>query len=202
MNETNEGRDDVKMVVSDAMAKNSRQLLNAHIYNYLVENKRYDTAKQFLLEADVPVFEERNRNDEGRVRMKRQKEVDADLLPAKMLMDCKDTFLYEWWESFDSLQSFVDNTPSEAFQGRNAQREPIVPLAPSNMSSYNMMGTGTPQARTPMPRNSGFMPQANHVPNNASPESVAGNQFSSYNISEDGTPNTYQQDNGVFPRQR
>ena len=41
--------------VSDAMASNSKELLYAHVYNYLLENKYYETARQFLREADVPI---------------------------------------------------------------------------------------------------------------------------------------------------
>lgn len=43
------------LVVSDAMAGNSKELLYAHIYNYLLENEYYDTARQFLRDADVPI---------------------------------------------------------------------------------------------------------------------------------------------------
>lgn len=204
MNDLKDGQDEVKVVVSDAMAKNSRQLLNAHVYNYLIVNERFDTARQFLLEADVPVFEERNRSNEERVR--RKQELNGDLLPAKMLMDCKETFLYEWWESFDSLQKFVDNTPSEAFKSRNSLSEPIVPLAPpNNMSTYNMMGMRTPQGPPPssMARNTGSMPhQVPSVSNNASPSFIPNGPYANFEVNEDGTPNFYSQDNAVFSRQR
>ena len=43
------------LMVSDAMASNSKELLYAHVYNYLLENKYYETARQFLREADVPI---------------------------------------------------------------------------------------------------------------------------------------------------
>ncbi|KAK5779001.1 hypothetical protein RI543_003621 [Arxiozyma heterogenica] len=43
------------LVVSDTMAGNSNELLYAHIYNYLLENKYYETARQFLRDADVPI---------------------------------------------------------------------------------------------------------------------------------------------------
>lgn len=201
MNEGRNSRNDVKVVVSDAMAQNSRQLLNAHIYNYLIQNKRYDTARQFLLEADVPVFEERKRNDEERVRQ----EPAGGLLPAKMLMDCEDTFLYEWWESFDSLQRFVDSTPSEAFMERTSQAEHIVPVMPSNTGIYNVPGAQTPQGPSPgaIQGNSGFTAhQGPPLPNNTSPAFVPHGHHGNLDVSEDGTPMYYPQDNGGYPRQR
>lgn len=85
--------DENKPVVSDALAKNSRQLLYAHLYNYLIENKLYDTAKILLDEADIPLSASKD------VSSGTQKEPNlelGDLPDVKMLMTSPDTFLLEW----------------------------------------------------------------------------------------------------------
>ncbi|QLQ78023.1 hypothetical protein HG537_0A02700 [Torulaspora globosa] len=183
-----------RMMVSDAMAKNSRQLLNAHIYNYLIENKRYETARQFLLEADVPLSEERSDGEEsGYVETKL--EGGGDLLPASMMMDCADTFLHEWWECFNCLQKYVDNTPLEELKDDNRHREPIVPLVPVNPNAFGNMGNPTP-ARVAMNMNANQFPQRVR-PNRTSPN-MSFNQFANYEPNQ----NAYPQDNVPFPMQQ
>lgn len=114
------------MIVSDAMAKNSKQLLYAHIYNYLINSKRYGSAKQFLLEADVPIYEEYKNNINNSTHEVPKSNVPKDLFPTKMLMDCEDTFLLEWWKCFSALRGFVEETPIESLKHPNA--EPLVPI--------------------------------------------------------------------------
>lgn len=46
---------DTNTVISDTNASGSRQLLYVHVYNYLIKNGHYATARQFLREADLPL---------------------------------------------------------------------------------------------------------------------------------------------------
>lgn len=195
-----------KMVVSDAMAKNSRQLLNAHIYNYLIENGRYETAKQFLLEADVPLSEERSDTEETAdvgVRQKAKGEANADLLPASMMMNCAETFLHEWWECFNSLQRFVDNTPLEELK-ENRTREAIVPLVSFNPEANTSTGSRIPTApQVPVNRSPNGYPQ--QVPPSRS--SFTGSnmpmngQHANYDPHQNMAMNAYPQDNVQYSLQ-
>ncbi|SCW01890.1 LAFE_0E09516g1_1 [Lachancea fermentati] len=135
-------------LVSDAMAKNSRQLLYAHIYNYLIQHKYYDTARRLLNEADVPLS--KTLSDEG--------PKEDELLHAKMLMNSKDTFLFEWWQSLWTLHDFVESQPTETISSDRFFREPITPILPQPPSSTQVMpstGIGLqqqqPYMQVPMP---------------------------------------------------
>lgn len=128
-------------VVSDALAKNSRQLLYAHLYNYLVENQLYDTARILLKEADVPLSNplekdgsssENNEDDEDHDDTNHETsnemngiETDGDdALPGvKMLMTSPDTFLLEWWQSLWALHSYVKETPAIHHQQQQQQQQ-------------------------------------------------------------------------------
>ena len=50
---------DANVVISDIITTNSRELLYAHVYNRLIENKYYKTAKQLLMEVKffIPVID-------------------------------------------------------------------------------------------------------------------------------------------------
>lgn len=124
-----------EILVSDAMAKNSRQLLYAHIYNYLLENKHYETAKKFLKEADVPLSKDLPNNGLN----------NSQLFYAKMLMDSPDTFLLEWWESLWTLHEFVETQPAETVTNSHPFNERIAPILPQRPNQ----GTVSPQ---PMPQ--------------------------------------------------
>lgn len=203
-----QAKQDKKMMVSDAMAKNSRQLLNAHIYNYLIENKRYETAKQFLLEADVPLSEERTDTEEpgyAKVRRMAKMEANADLLPASMMMDCAETFLHEWWECFNCLQKFVDDTPLEDLKEEFRNREPIVPLVPVNPEAFgNIAGRSPTGPRPPMSVNTNQYPQQVRATrtSNPSPNMSFNGQYPNYEPNQNVPMNAYQQDNVQFPRQQ
>lgn len=128
-------------VVSDALAKNSRQLLYAHLYNYLVENQLYDTARILLKEADVPLSNplekdgsssENNEDDEDHDDTNHENsnemngiETDGDdsLPGVKMLMTSPDTFLLEWWQSLWALHSYVKETPAIHHQQQQQQQQ-------------------------------------------------------------------------------
>lgn len=99
---------DSRVFVSDAMAKNSKQLLYAHIYNYLIKNNYWNSAAKFLSEADLPLSringsasgEKTSLNaslKQGLMDIASKGDIVSEdgLLPSKMLMDANDTFLRE-----------------------------------------------------------------------------------------------------------
>lgn len=189
-----------KMMVSDAMAKNSRQLLNAHIYNYLIENKRYETARQFLLEADVPLCEERSDGEEAQARQNAKLEAGVDLLPASMMMDCADTFLHEWWECFNCLQKYVDSAPLEDLKEGNRHREPIVPLVAPNPGAF---GARNPTAsRVPINVNANQFMQQVRAGRTANSNMSFNGQYAEYEQNQRVPVNAYPQDNVPFPMQQ
>ncbi|QLL30457.1 hypothetical protein HG536_0A02740 [Torulaspora globosa] len=196
-----------KRMVSDAMAKNSRQLLNAHIYNYLIENKRYETARQFLLEADVPLSEERSDEEAGysQARQNARLEAGVDLLPASMMMDCADTFLHEWWECFNCLQKYVDSTPLEDLKEDSRHREPIVPLVPLNPNAFGNMGSrNTTASRVPGSMNANQFPQQVRagMTTNPSPNMPFNGQYTNFESNQSMPVNAYPQDSMPFTMQQ
>ena len=137
---------DSPVFVSDAMAKNSKQLLYAHIYNYLIKNNYWNSATKFLNEADLPLSrmngsplgQANNLNSNlkhGLMNVASKGDIVAKdgLLPSKMLMDAKDTFLLEWWEIFQSL--YNGDLESGHDQSHDLSRERIVPILPVNAKS-------------------------------------------------------------------
>ncbi|CDO94173.1 unnamed protein product [Kluyveromyces dobzhanskii CBS 2104] len=132
--------------VYDAMAKNSKQLLYAHIYNYLVQNHHLDTAKKFLQEANVPLSREVP-----------QYSMNGDkLLNSKMLMNSPDTFLLEWWQSLWALNEYVETTPNESLTNLKHFNERTVPILPQV----------PPQEFVPRVERSGSTAPMMGVPNN------------------------------------
>ncbi|KTB16781.1 Transcription activator MSS11 [Nakaseomyces glabratus] len=130
-----------KFIVSDAMAKNSRQLLFAHIYNYLVHNKFYSTASQFLKEVEVPLttIENIGKIKENTVRddssQMRYDDIPENLLRPDMLLNASDTFLVEWWEIFRTLFDHVDGIPNESLDSNGNQevfKQRIMAILPHN----------------------------------------------------------------------
>ncbi|CAI4706794.1 BAM_G0041890.mRNA.1.CDS.1 [Saccharomyces cerevisiae] len=137
---------DSRVFVSDAMAKNSKQLLYAHIYNYLIKNNYWNSAAKFLSEADLPLSringsasgEKTSLNaslKQGLMDIASKGDIVSEdgLLPSKMLMDANDTFLLEWWEIFQSL--FNGDLESGYQQDHNPLRERIIPILPANSKS-------------------------------------------------------------------
>lgn len=141
------------LVVSDAMASNSRQLLYAHIYNYLLENKYYDTARQFLKDTEVPITKSNDAAMNNYAR-KNDQEKDADnkdirlmlenipkdqLLRAKMVINSPDTFLLEWWQLFYLLNDFVEGSSLETLRDiESPQYDYIYPLLPEKYPVNNV----------------------------------------------------------------
>lgn len=123
------------------MAKNSRQLLFAHIYNYLVHNKFYSTASQFLKEVEVPLttIENIGKIKENTVRddssQMRYDDIPENLLRPDMLLNASDTFLVEWWEIFRTLFDHVDGIPNESLDSNGNQevfKQRIMAILPHN----------------------------------------------------------------------
>ncbi|ODQ78190.1 hypothetical protein BABINDRAFT_168381 [Babjeviella inositovora NRRL Y-12698] len=90
--EKKEGSAPPGQFVSDSTATNSRQLLNAYIYDFLVKSGLPATAKAFVAEADVPTT---NTVAPGAAEPAR-----ADLPALQISMDAPQGFLYEWWQIF------------------------------------------------------------------------------------------------------
>jgi len=137
------------MVVSDAMAVNSRQLLYAHIYNYLLQNNYYETAKRFLKEAEVPLSNLNNPKATNNNSLNLKDLGPNQLLKSKMIISSPDTFLLEWWQSLLLLNNFVDSTPLEELSSKldfssaptQGKVVPILPLQRSGNPYMNSMPT-------------------------------------------------------------
>ncbi|CCH44725.1 hypothetical protein BN7_4293 [Wickerhamomyces ciferrii] len=81
-----------KKFVNDLISSNSKQLLNAYVYDFLIKSSLPQTAQTFIKEADVPTDNNQNKV----VKTPPQK----DLLPLAISMDAPQGFLYEWWQIF------------------------------------------------------------------------------------------------------
>lgn len=137
------------ILVSDAMAKNSRQLLYAHIYNYLIQHKYYDTSRRLLDEADVPLSKP---FPEDEVK-------SNELLHAKMLMNSRDTFLCEWWESLWTLHHYVESQPVEKISSSRLFHEPVTPILPQRPPATKGFATANTtwfQQQQYLPGNMGY----------------------------------------------
>ncbi|ODV95330.1 hypothetical protein PACTADRAFT_68511, partial [Pachysolen tannophilus NRRL Y-2460] len=84
----------IKATITDSTATNSRQLLNAYIYDFLIKSGLSSTAKAFYQEAEIPT------TANNLSSIKRNNSLDNDLPPLAMSMDAPQGFLYEWWQIF------------------------------------------------------------------------------------------------------
>jgi hypothetical protein len=78
--------------VNDLKSTNSKQLLNAYVYDFLIKSSLPQTAQSFMKEADVPKGPPTSKI----VKRPPQKE----LLPLAISLDAPQGFLYEWWQIF------------------------------------------------------------------------------------------------------
>ncbi|KAH3688672.1 hypothetical protein WICPIJ_000363 [Wickerhamomyces pijperi] len=78
--------------VTDAHFSNSKQLLNAYVYDFLIKSSLPETAQSFIKEADVPTGHPTTKT----IKRPPQK----DLLPLAISLDAPQGFLYEWWQIF------------------------------------------------------------------------------------------------------
>jgi len=93
-NLNNNGQKDAaaKKFVNDLISSNSKQLLNAYVYDFLIKSSLPQTASTFIKEADVPTDNSNNKT----IKTPPQRE----LLPLAISMDAPQGFLYEWWQIF------------------------------------------------------------------------------------------------------
>ncbi|CDK24644.1 unnamed protein product [Kuraishia capsulata CBS 1993] len=85
--------------VTDSTAMNSRELLNAYVYDFLIKSGLPNTAKAFFQEADVPVVQNQDDKANGS-RSNSPKGGISEVPPLMMSMDAPQGFLYEWWQIF------------------------------------------------------------------------------------------------------
>ena len=110
-------------MVTDSCAVNSKELLNAYIYDYLLKSGFNKSAMKLFQEAGIPVVPSAGASDAGAGSpVKKEKDgsnKSSDKLPrAKMTMDTPQRFLYEWWMIFWD----VFNARTERGGSTNAQR--------------------------------------------------------------------------------
>jgi len=110
--------------VTDSCAVNSKELLNAYIYDYLLKSGFNESAMKLFQEAGIPVVSSPGGKDtmpSGPAKKEKDSDADkgAEKLPhAKMTMDTPQGFLYEWWMIFWD----VFNARTERGGSANAQR--------------------------------------------------------------------------------
>lgn len=89
--------------ILDAHATNSKQLLNAYIYDFLIKSRLPQTARIFVNEADVPTSQNSSSssNSPGDGQAPHiQFQKDNNLPQLSMAMDAPQGFLFEWWLVF------------------------------------------------------------------------------------------------------
>ena len=129
---------DCYVFVSDAFATSPRQLMYAHIYNYFIVNKCYDAARALIMEVSLP-FGLAIGGDFKRVQAFHGDpllimEANWDrLIPSKMLIDSKETFLGEWWEMMKPLDKSVEQYQQEVhlYQAKAQQIPHTIPTPPT-----------------------------------------------------------------------
>lgn len=98
-------------VVRDSAAANSKELLNAYIYDFLLKSGYNSSAASFLNEANVPVIKN-NEKIFDKFQLMNSKQ---GLLPkSKMTMNTPEGFIYEWWHIFwDIFNARTDRGSSQ-----------------------------------------------------------------------------------------
>lgn len=94
---------DASASVSDAHATNSRQLLNAYVYDFLIKSRLPQTARIFVREAEVPVAPaDPHMGADSPLSPSgyQQFQKDHNLPKLAMAMDAPQGFLFEWWQVF------------------------------------------------------------------------------------------------------
>ncbi|ONH66970.1 Transcriptional activator FLO8 [Cyberlindnera fabianii] len=137
-NLTGNGQDN--RYVNDLKSTNSKQLLNAYVYDFLIKSSLSRTAQSFIKEADIPT----GASTAKAVKRPPQK----DLLPLAISLDAPQGFLYEWWQIFwDVFNARTHrgsgapplSAPTPQSQGA-PQQQPI---------TANGAGVGTPVSAIP-----------------------------------------------------
>ncbi|KAG7880822.1 hypothetical protein KL937_001669 [Ogataea polymorpha] len=83
--------------VSDSTAVNSRELLNAYVYDFILKSGFTATASAFFKEANIPVIHSEKRPTNS---PSSSATGTSDLPASFMTMDAPQGFLYEWWQIF------------------------------------------------------------------------------------------------------
>ncbi|KAG7810371.1 hypothetical protein KL921_002866 [Ogataea angusta] len=83
--------------VSDSTAVNSRELLNAYVYDFILKSGFTATASAFFKEANIPVIHSEKRPTNSPPGSATG---TPDLPASFMTMDAPQGFLYEWWQIF------------------------------------------------------------------------------------------------------
>ncbi|ODQ80575.1 hypothetical protein BABINDRAFT_160837 [Babjeviella inositovora NRRL Y-12698] len=164
--------DKQREVVSDSLAKNSRQLLHAHLYNYLLQNGYTEAAVTLLNEAKVPHAPKKpssqkgdqygeiireysvTRNTEAEVKKETGGDNEhSEPLETNMVMYSPDTFLLEWWQLLWDMQSSVNHQMGETVVVPKAGKAPNMGL------NINMPLPGTPLLKPEITEDQKTQPQ-------------------------------------------
>ncbi|KAG0677238.1 Transcriptional activator flo8, partial [Pichia californica] len=87
---------DSEPLVKDSAASNTKELLNAYIYDFLLKSGFDSSAAAFFKEANLPLVK-----DNEKVLDKYYFMNSKSALPkSKMTMDTPQGFIYEWWQVF------------------------------------------------------------------------------------------------------
>lgn len=82
-------------IVKDAAASNSKELLNAYIYDFLLKSGFNDSANAFFKEANVPMMKNNTRFTDKSLVL-----ANLTLPKTNLTMETQHGFIYEWWQVF------------------------------------------------------------------------------------------------------
>ncbi|GAV28479.1 hypothetical protein PMKS-001950 [Pichia membranifaciens] len=128
-------------LVKDSAASNSKELLNAYIYDFLLKSGFDSSAAAFFKEANVPIV----KNSEKMVDKFYLLNSKASLPKSKMTMDTPQGFIYEWWQIFWDIFNARTNRGSSQNssqyyhfinlkQKQEAMNQPVNPNQAQNQS--------------------------------------------------------------------
>lgn len=138
--------------ILDAHASNSKQLLNAYIYDFLIKSRLPQTARIFVNEADVPTSQGSlssnspgGDSQNGRAAyLQFQKENNLPQLA--MAMDAPQGFLFEWWLVFWDVFQAKNNRGSSQMAMQYYQLQMMKQRQQQEMAGMNaqpnMFGMG------------------------------------------------------------
>ncbi|GMM31331.1 hypothetical protein DAMA08_040760 [Martiniozyma asiatica (nom. inval.)] len=123
-------------LVQDSAASNSKELLNAYIYDFLLKSGLKASATAFFQEAEIPLAH----NDD-----KLPHKSFSELPQCQMTMDAPHGFIYEWWQIFWDVFNARTQRGGSASASRYyqlvAMRQRQDPLASSEAAAWQAMPT-------------------------------------------------------------